>query len=123
MTVWTDDMWATAQRMRGEGKTFPEIGDTFGFSSTRVKDKFWYMNQTDEYKQRRYDLNNERRRAIRSDNPKLPFVRRPNPVPTQPPDINTLIERNARLATPPRDLTAALCGDPRPGWSALERRA
>jgi IS30 family transposase len=30
-------------------------------------------------------------------------------------------ERNRRLATPPRDLTASQMGDPLPGWSALER--
>jgi len=32
-----------------------------------------------------------------------------------------LAERDARLALDPRDLTAAFCGDPLPGYSALER--
>ena len=34
-----------------------------------------------------------------------------------------LFERDKRLALAPRDLTAAICGDPLPGHSALERRA
>lgn len=33
-----------------------------------------------------------------------------------------LRERDKRVAIPPRDLTAALCGDPLPGFSALDRR-
>ncbi|HEX4043237.1 MAG TPA: hypothetical protein VHY10_16185 [Xanthobacteraceae bacterium] len=37
-------------------------------------------------------------------------------------DPRALAERDQRLAVAPRDLTAALCGDPLPGYSALERR-
>jgi hypothetical protein len=33
-----------------------------------------------------------------------------------------LAERQRRLMTPPRDLTAALLGDPPPGYSALEAK-
>jgi hypothetical protein len=32
-------------------------------------------------------------------------------------------DRNARLSTPHRSQISELMGDPRPGWSALERRA
>ena len=35
---------------------------------------------------------------------------------------SVLAEREARLALSPRDLTAAIAGDPLPGMSALERR-
>jgi len=38
-----------------------------------------------------------------------------------PPQV--LTERNLRLAIPPRDLTAEFFGDPKPGYSALERRS
>lgn len=34
-----------------------------------------------------------------------------------------LAERDRRLALAPRSLSAALCGDPLPGYSALDRRA
>jgi IS30 family transposase len=34
-----------------------------------------------------------------------------------------LVDRERRRDLQPRDLTAALCGDPLPGRSALERRA
>ena len=37
--------------------------------------------------------------------------------------IEVIAERERRLALQPRDLSAALCGDPLPGYSALERRA
>jgi len=37
-----------------------------------------------------------------------------------PPDA--LAERDRRAQVPPRDLTAAVCGDPLPGYSALDRR-
>ena len=47
-------------------------------------------------------------------------------VPQQAPVVNipdsVLAERAARLALSPRDLTAAIAGDPLPGRSALERR-
>lgn len=39
------------------------------------------------------------------------------------PDPETLAERDWCLSRGPRDLTAALLGDPLPGRSALERRA
>lgn len=35
---------------------------------------------------------------------------------------DALAERDQRLALMPRDLTALICGDPLPGYSALERR-
>jgi DNA-binding CsgD family transcriptional regulator len=35
---------------------------------------------------------------------------------------HVLTERDRRLAQPPRDLTAAIAGDPLPGESALDRR-
>jgi hypothetical protein len=38
------------------------------------------------------------------------------------PSEGALAERDARLAVAPRDLTAALLGDPKPGFSALDRR-
>lgn len=38
-------------------------------------------------------------------------------------DPRTLAERDRRVAAGPRDLTAAICGDPGLGRSALERRS
>ena len=39
----------------------------------------------------------------------------------RPPD-EVLAEREYRERLPHRDLTAAVCGDPKPGYSALDRR-
>lgn len=48
------------------------------------------------------------------------LVQQPTPVVSVPESV--LAERAARLALSPRDLTAAIAGDPLPGMSALERR-
>jgi len=37
-----------------------------------------------------------------------------------PPEV--FAERDRRLSLAPRSLTAAICGDPLPGYSAMERR-
>jgi hypothetical protein len=38
-----------------------------------------------------------------------------------PPEV--IDERNRRLGTPYQSIVAAMCGDPLPGYSALDRRA
>ena len=48
------------------------------------------------------------------------LVQQQAPVVNVPDSV--LAERAARLALSPRDLTAAIAGDPLPGMSALERR-
>jgi hypothetical protein len=40
----------------------------------------------------------------------------------QPPALSALADRDARVAIYPRDLTASICGDPLPGYSAGDRR-
>lgn len=42
--------------------------------------------------------------------------------PVEPPSMDVLAERDRRLALQPRDTTAALLGDPLPGYSALDQR-
>lgn len=39
------------------------------------------------------------------------------------PSSNAMIERDRRAQLRPRSITAAICGDPLPGYSALDRMA
>ena len=88
----TPDEVHTARRMRREGKTIQQIA-----------------------------LHMNRSRALIGD-----ACRGYEPLVQQAPVVNVpesvLAERAARLALSPRDLTAAIAGDPLPGMSALERR-
>ncbi len=69
---------------------------------------------------------NERDRAMRRENNKVLAEMRatgvlPPAYSKQPPD-HVIAERDAALAAGYRDITAAQCGDPLPGRSALDRR-
>lgn len=116
---WTEDMWNTAQRLRREGLGYLEIGKVLGLSRYQVKDRFWHVSMPDHIRERRNAQGRERRSRERR---AAGIPRRERVSTPLQPDMQALAERNMRLAVAPRDLTAALMGDPRPGWSALEGR-
>lgn len=118
---WTEEDIATLDRMLAQGYCNAEIAPKVGRSKYAVQTYRRDRARTDEDKAAKRRRANELAR-LRNDKPKtgrLAFGERIIDRPT--PDI--LRERDRRLALPPRDLTAAFCGDPLPGYSALERRA
>lgn len=111
---WTEEQWMRAQCLRNAGKSFVQIAAELGMTRRQVKNRFYHKALSRE----QLDAKNSYERAgrsLRKTERKSPYVW---PAVTSQADA----ERNARFATAPRDLTAALMGDPRPGWSALERR-
>lgn len=89
----TSDEIHTARLMRREGKTIESIAQHLGRSRGLIG-----------------EVCHGHTRVVHND---AQAVHIPAPV---------LAARDARLALSPRDLTAAIAGDPLPGMSALDRR-
>lgn len=90
---WTDDGRKEVWRLKKEGFTARQIADLVGTTKDAVEHALSYI-------------------------PYSPDERDCIQIPG-----NVWDDRNRRLEIPPRDLTAAIAGDPLPGYSALERRA
>lgn len=94
---WSADEWRRARQLRTRGLSFGEIGDELGLTGHQVQVKFG--NEA-------YRLRLERGEPLR-------HFGDPSPA--------ALADRERRLAATP-SLTAHLCGDPRPGQSALDKK-
>ena len=100
-------------------KSSEEIGAHLGRSTASVEHKRYSLKMSPE--KRKAQLDRLRRWRVmhgRSDRPMAGvdptvFLRDPTPP-------ATLEDWERRGALEPRDLTAAICGDPLPGYSALE---
>jgi hypothetical protein len=112
---WTPELWRQAQALRKAGKGSTEIADILGLTRRQVMNRFYFKSRSRESLDQKNAVERESR-AVKRGTP----YRSPYSWPA--PSSDAVAERNIRLATPPRDLTAAVCGDPRPGYSALERR-
>lgn len=94
-----------AFEMRERGLNEYEIGRALEISRSRVRN--WFR--------------------LADEGPKSRSVPRPRSYGTDPDTSRPLVtpealaDRDYRLSLAPRDLTAAFCGDPLPGYSALER--
>jgi hypothetical protein len=123
---WEDHEWETAQRLLREGQSLQFIAATIGRPASGLKAKIRFHNMTAEERDRK-NLRTRQSREGKSD-PRLRSRRslslRVSGAADQPKlPASAIADREARYATPPRSLTALLCGDPLPGFSALERRA
>ncbi len=124
--TWTDEQTRIAAEMRAAGHTRREIAAAVGKPMTAVRSHFDYLTlkENPERHQARRDAIN---RHCRAQNEKTGRTRgRPmflhNPGPIMRASPEALADRDRRLSLPDRDLTATYCGDPKPGYSALERR-
>lgn len=95
MAAWSLKQHRYALKLMLKGYDYAEIAPVVGRSADAVRKKL------------------ERGRRPPTD---PPATRRPKPR------RNLIDEWQRRLALRPRDLTAAICGDPLPGYSALDRR-
>lgn len=112
---WTDDMVQRALTMRRHGVPFRQIDEALGVNRNGTFSKFSYLIATPEQKERKRQLARAWRRRNHiepaRDEPKVEIPAR------------SLLEREARLhAADRRTTTQLLCGDPPPGYSALDRR-
>lgn len=110
---WSAEDIALALSLNAGGKR-AEISGRLGRSPHAVRVKLQKLLMTPERHQAR--LATERRRY----QSRVP-ARDAESVSPRPTDAE-IQDRNRRLAIAPRDLTAAMFGDPLPGCSALERR-
>lgn len=96
---WREEDEAEVRRLRyDEKKTVRGIAAIFGLTVGQIASKIAYMDRPS--------------RRMHFDKETVRFV-----IPQR-----CLDDRNRRYLADPRDLTAALQGDPLPGYSALERR-
>lgn len=118
---WSSEQIARAVQMKAAGEEVGAIALAVGRSIKAVQVKLSILNETPERRASRQLKHAERCRANRPGSRKIAGVGFFYPQ-SKKPDCDVLQEREIRLGTEPRDLTAAFFGDPRPGYSALERR-
>lgn len=118
--IWTPEDLETLYKLRAEGRTYKEIGAALNRSPAGVKQRWRWLNITDEERASRAERNARARQA--RGGPLNPFIvrRRSLPLLTVMPD-HVFTDRHERINAP-RTLTAIFCGDPAPGWSALDRK-
>jgi hypothetical protein len=114
------------QRMRrlylqGEPRWF--IADACGVDKTVIATQLKNHRFSDEERHHRRNNYQRRRHQIEHEASKAMYISYENRTEEYRPTQIALAERARRAALKPRDLTAALCGDPLPGYSALERRS
>lgn len=122
----TSGRWSASEseqlyELRKSGKTIKEIAVELRRSENSVEARWRWLHVSDEERQKRRDQEYARRRTLgmrvrgrngacgRSDQTQRSYP------------IEVFIDRDAREKTP-RSLTSVLCGDPTPGWSALDRK-
>lgn len=103
---WTEDEVALLKQRKAEGVNHKLIAVELGRSQFSVAERWRWMNNGEEIKERR-----RRRHAGLL----------PKAAPKIIPD-DVLIDRERRL-TAPVTINSLILGDPRPGFSALDRRA
>lgn len=115
---WTYSETMRLHRLYAAGKTREEIATELNMTPDRVRQRLQWEAQAGTIKLKRMEKKRETQR-IEQKSPRT-FI---DLVTSGPKPTNEALRcRDARLAAMPRDLTAALCGDPLPGFSALERR-
>lgn len=119
-TMWTAEDWARVVEMRAAGSAIRKIALSIGRTFHQVRSKICWEAMTAEQRENRAF----RMRRGKSSVPKtistgrsLEHVRicaRPSP--------ESLEERDRRYSAASRDLTGAFFGDPKVGYSALDRQ-
>ncbi len=118
--AWTDEEIAALRRLRAAGVTMQEIAVALGRTLHMVKGRCMVESGTQK-RLRAIRRKQERKNAeIKTIMPRA-FLDKPGEraVPAE----HQIEERNARIAAPFRGFTGAFMGDPRVGYSALDRRA
>lgn len=117
MYYWTEEESARLRQMYVDGKRRRTIAAELGMTEQAVKGRIALLRLSKEEKalrrvnRRKYE-NAEEIQKTRAWKEQPCVLSRPSP--------QLLAERDMRLKIKPRDLTAEFCGDPLPGFSALD---
>ena len=117
--IMTDEQIDKATQLRYDGLSWAKVGKYLGLHWQTVRDTLYPV-----YADSRKERKRERMRKMREGRAS-PIIR--NMVHLEAhrvvhcPD-DKLIERDQRLAVPYPDFTSEFMGDPRPGWSALDKK-
>lgn len=118
--LWTPEEDAVLRQMKAQGAAFRKIAAEVGRTWCSTVHRWRLLNIKDEERESRSararTYRAERRRRDSGYKERGADIVRPLVVPDE-----VFVERNERLSTP-RSLTGAICGDPPPGYSALDRR-
>ena len=116
---WTDEEWAQAQELL-KTHTPAQAAQILGRAAGSVRCKINWERRTPADR----EIRNQKMRELARAQRKTPRLHA-DLISTTGPKIDPALvaERDARGNIPPRDLTAVFCGDPKPGYSALERRS
>jgi hypothetical protein len=122
MMPWSARLEQRMRRLYLQGEPRWFIADACGVDkptiANRMKNQRFTMEERkqrkENYQRRRHQIKREEERGVYSYENRTEEYR---------PTEAVLVERAIRAAIPPRDLTAEFFGDPKPGYSALERRA
>ena len=121
-TVWTQEQDDRMKQMRAARATFEEIAVELNRPISTIHNRLRWISMTEEQRRARAAQIRERRRHKPPEHPYLKGYREFEKVCPVIPCPKALAERECRMNLAPRDLTAAFCGDPLPGFSALDRR-
>jgi hypothetical protein len=119
---WTAEEWDRADKLRNDGADWSRIAELLGRSHKAVKAKFQLMNFTPEQREAKREYQRRKRdekKKYEKSGRQAAGLQNARELPC----AEIFIERDRRLALPARDLTAAFCGDPKPGFSALDKRS
>ena len=119
--TWTDEEVERLNSYLAEGLSVPEIASKLDRSIASVHSKIDYMQMTPEEREHKRERHRAYHRQNRS-NSRNPHHENAQTVMSCRPSEEALKERDVRYATPFRDLTGFLLGDPPIGYSALDRR-
>lgn len=112
---WTDEEWAHAKQLLDQGYAIKNVAKITGRTVRQVCSKKQWMLMSAEGRERKALQKSLRR----SEQAEVLKINRADGAISVPEDL--VADRNAR-AMVGRSVTALICGDPPPGWSALDRR-
>ena len=110
---YTPEDDALLNKLRAEGTPYKKIAEIMGRTVDSLDRRYRIINFSPAKLLARQEKHNLNRRLNRE-------IRNVADDPSRTPEA-VLIDRAAR-ATAPKTLTQIFCGDPAPGWSALDRR-
>lgn len=123
MANWSEQQQTMLRRLYMAGEPRAIIASTMGVTEDAIKHRIEATGFTkDETKARRIAYKALRYQRMKEEI-RSPYDYSYKRVAEERPSAEVLAERGTRLSIAPRDLTALICGDPRPGYSALERRS
>lgn len=115
--LWTDEDTQTLIAMQAAGRSHAEIGRAVDRTGASCKEKWRWIRRSAEIMDARRERTNGARREKRQSESTNIF----RAVVKQTAPDQLFIERERRMMAP-RSLTGFLCGDPAPGFSALDRK-